>query len=146
MLAGFRPRPLAPGRTRDYITEESCSDPLSYPKAMARSTTPRLPAHAPTCFRATVHGSVFASRSEHVDRIRAGDELLLIPDPPVQDDPEIWVHLRSGDPVGHLPPEIEAWLAPWMMKGGRATARAIRVSGRDVPSWRRLLIEVTCVT
>lgn len=113
---------------------------------MARSVAPPLPAHAPPCFRATVHGSVFASRADHVDRIKAGDELLLIPDPPVQDDPEIWVHLPSGDPVGHLPPEIEAWLAPWMMQGGRATARALRVWGPEVPSWRRLLIEVTCLT
>jgi hypothetical protein len=46
--------------------------------------------------------------------------------------------------LGHLPPEIEAWLTPWMLRGGRATARALRVRGDDVPSWRRLLIEVRC--
>lgn len=113
---------------------------------MPHKPAPPLPEHAPPCFRATVHGSVFARRSDHVERIRAGDELLLIPDPPVQDQPEIWVHLPSGDPVGHLPPEIQSWLAPWMLRGGRARARALRVSGPETPSWRRLLIEVTCET
>jgi hypothetical protein len=80
-----------------------------------------------------------------LDRVRAGDELLLLPGPPIDDDPGVWVHLLDGDLVGHLPPEIEAWLTPWMLRGGRARARAVRVSGQDVPSWRRLLIEVNCV-
>lgn len=79
-----------------------------------------------------------------MDRIAPGDLLTLIPDPPGQEDPEVWVHLRSGEPVGHLPPEICNWLAPWMLQGGVARARALRVSGRDVPSWRRLLLEVSC--
>lgn len=105
---------------------------------------PPWPADRPRRFRATVHGLVFGDRSRHLARIHEGDELLLIPDPPIDDEPGIWVHLPDGDPVGHLPPEIEAWLAPWMIRGGRATARALRVSGADVPSWRRLLIEVTC--
>lgn len=105
---------------------------------------PDLPSPAPGRFRATVHGSVFGSRTEQLERIEAGDALLLIPDPPQQEPPAIWVHRTSGDPVGHLPPEIASWLAPWMMGGGRATARALRVKGPDVPSWRRLLIEVVC--
>lgn len=109
-----------------------------------RRTPPPLPAPYPHRFRATVHGTVFGNRSQHVDTVRPGDELLLIPDPPVHPGPGIWVHLMSGDPIGHLPPEIESWLAPWMLRGGRATARAIRVSGPEVPSWRRLLIEVQC--
>ena len=46
--------------------------------------------------------------------------------------------------VSHLPPEIEQWLAPWMLRGGKATAKAIKVERGDPPSWRRLLIEVTC--
>jgi hypothetical protein len=99
---------------------------------------------APERFRATVHGSVFGSRTEQLERIRDGDALLLIPDPPSQDPPAIWVHRTSGDPVGHLPPEIASWLVPWMIDGGRATARALRVKGPEVPSWRRLLIEVVC--
>jgi hypothetical protein len=100
--------------------------------------------HAADCFRATVHGTVFCERSSHLERVRPGDDLILIPGPPLDDAPGVWVHLPGGDLIGHLPPEIEAWLTPWMLNGGRATARALRVSGDDVPSWRRLLIEVTC--
>jgi hypothetical protein len=103
----------------------------------------QLPAPPPARFRATVHGTVFCERARHVDRVTAGEPLVLVPDPPLDDDPSIWVHRNGGDLLGHLPPEIEAWLAPWMLSGGRATARVVRVSGPDVPSWRRLLIEVT---
>lgn len=113
---------------------------------MRNRSAPPLPRQHPTRFRATVHGIAFCDRSRHLQRISAGDEVLLIPDPPIDDDPGIWVHLPGGDPIGHLPPEIESWLAPWMLRGGRVTARALRVSGEDVPSWRRLLIEVTCAT
>lgn len=60
----------------------------------------------------------------------------------MDDEPGVWVHLPGGELLGHLPPEIEAWLSPWMLRGGRATSQALRVSGEDVPSWRRLLIEV----
>lgn len=56
----------------------------------------------------------------------------------------MWVHLESGDPVGHLPPEIECWLGPWLQRGGFARARALRVSGKETPSWRRLLLEIHC--
>ena len=111
---------------------------------MHRRSPPPLPPEHPHRFRATVHGTVFGDRADHVDQLSPGDELLLIPDPPVHDSPGIWVHLLTGEPIGHLPPEIEAWLAPWMLRGGRATAHALRVSGRDAPSWRRLLIEVVC--
>jgi hypothetical protein len=98
----------------------------------------------PTTFRTTVHGTVFGHRARHVDELAAGDRLLLIPDPPGEDDPAVWVHLPEGDPVGHLPPEINAWLVPWMMRGGAAYARTLRVGGNEVPSWKRLLIEVSC--
>jgi hypothetical protein len=91
-----------------------------------------------------VHGTVFENREKALERVRAGDRLTLIPDPPVQERPEVWVHLATGEPVGHLPPEIGAWLAPWLLRGGRARARALRVSGRETPSWRRLLLEVSC--
>lgn len=100
----------------------------------------------PSIFRTTVHGTVFGHRAVHLDDLEAGDRLLLIPDPPGEEDPAVWVHLQSGDPVGHLPPEINAWLAPWMMRGGAASAIAVRVSGSEVPSWKRLLIEVRCGT
>ncbi len=108
------------------------------------SCLPDLPADRPDRFFATVHGTVFGDRSLHVDALEAGDELVLMPDPPVADDPGVWVHVRDGDPIGHLPPEIEAWLAPWLLRGGRVRAKAIRVSGAEVPSWRRVLIEVRC--
>jgi hypothetical protein len=105
---------------------------------------PPLPPHQPSCFRSTVHGTVFGERAKHLSRIQAGDELLIMPGPPTDEEPGIWVHLPGGDLLGHLPPEIERWLAPWMLRGGHATARAIKVERADAPSWRRLLIEVTC--
>ena len=106
--------------------------------------TPPFPQGRPRQFRSTVHGTVFAGRDRHVDRMHDGDRVVLIPDPPCQQEPEVWVHLESGDPVGHLPPEISSWLAPWMRSGGTAVARAVRVRGAEVPSWRRLLLEVSC--
>lgn len=99
----------------------------------------------PATFRTTVHGTVFGRRAAHLDDLAAGDRLVLIPDPPGEEDPAVWVHLQAGDPVGHLPPEINSWLAPFLMRGGAASAVAVRVSGAEVPSWKRLLIEVSCV-
>lgn len=107
-------------------------------------SSPDLPPDRPARFYATVHGTVFGQRSRLVDALEAGDELVLLPDPPPVEDPGVWVHGRNGDLIGHLPPEIGAWLAPWLLRGGRVWARAVRVSGRDVPSWRRVLIEVRC--
>lgn len=112
--------------------------------ALMSRIPPPLPAHHPTCFRATVHGTVFCERAQHLSRLHAGDELLVLPGPPCDDDPGVWVHLPGGDLIGHLPPEIEAWLAPWLLRGGRAIAHAVKVEGEEVPSWRRLLIEVVC--
>jgi hypothetical protein len=97
---------------------------------------------APATFRTTVHGTVFAKRTAVLRSAAAGDTLVLIPDPPDADEPAVWVHMRGGDTVGHLPPEINAWLAPWMLRGGAASATVLRVGGSEVPSWKRLLIEV----
>ena len=72
--------------------------------------------------------------------------MALLADPPVQGSPEVWVHLSTGDPIGHLPPEISGWLCPWMQEGGRVDATAIKVCGDDVPSWRRVVLEVVCRT
>jgi hypothetical protein len=105
---------------------------------------PPLPADHPEHFFATVHGTVFGDRAETLESIRAGDPLILLPDPPVTRAPGVWVHRLDGAIIGHLPPEIESWLAPWMLSGGSATAVAVRVSGSNVPSWRRVLIEVRC--
>ena len=105
---------------------------------------PPFPEGRPRCFRSTVHGTVFAGRDRYVDGMHDGDPVSLVPDPPVQDDPEVWVHLPTGEPIGHLPPEISFWLWPWLRGGGLATARAVRIHGADTPSWRRVLVEVSC--
>lgn len=95
-------------------------------------------------FRATVHGVAFGGRAALLGRVRDGDRLLLVPDPPVQPTPQVWVHLESGEPLGHLPDEICDWLAPWMLRGGLAEVKALRVGSWSVPSWRRLVVEVDC--
>lgn len=104
---------------------------------------PSYPDRRPRRFRATVHGIAFAGRDRHLATIRAGDALLVIPDPPGAKEPGVWIHLDSGEPVGHLPPEIAAWLWPWLAAGGSAFARAAAVHGGDVPTWRRLVVEVS---
>jgi hypothetical protein len=103
-----------------------------------------LPADRPAVFRTTVHGTVFGQRAGHLVELEAGDPLVLIPDPPGEEEPAVWVHLPTGDPIGHLPPEINAWLAPWLLRGGRASATTMKVGDAGVPSWKRLLIEVRC--
>ncbi len=107
---------------------------------------PPFPPGRPVCFRSTVHGTVFAGRDRFVARLSEGQSVRLVADPPVQDRPEVWVHLESGEPIGHLPPEIGRWLWPWMSRGGVAEARTLRVGGDEVPSWRRLVLEVSCRT
>lgn len=108
------------------------------------SPTPPFPAGQPPRFRATVHGTVFADRERTLSQVERGEPLYLIPDPPGEDEPEVWVHRKGGGLVGHLPPEIGAWLAPWMISGGGARALAVKVGGPGEPSWRRLVLEVTC--
>lgn len=105
---------------------------------------PPFPNGRPRCFRATVHGTVFGGRERLLDAIHEGDAVRLVADPPGQEAPEVWVHLASGDPIGHLPAEISRWLWPWMERGGQAHASALRVRGDDVPSWRRVVLEVVC--
>ena len=105
---------------------------------------PAFPEGKPSSFRSTVHGTVFAGREKFVDTLAEGDAVRLVPDPPVQVEPEIWVHLESGEPIGHLPAEIASWLWPWMSRGGVAEARTLSLRGSEVPSWRRLLLEVSC--
>ena len=105
---------------------------------------PPLPDGCPNQFRATVLGTVFAGRDRHLEGLSPGDRMVLVPDPPGQTDPEVWVHVPSGDPVGHLPREISSWLWPWLRLGGAASAVALAVHGADTPSWKRLLVEVHC--
>ena len=103
-----------------------------------------LPPRAARVFRATVHGLPFGDRTRHLTRIRSGEPLMLLPDPPGSPTERVWVHLMAGDVVGHLPNEICSWLGPWMRRGGRARIRALRVGDESVPSWKRLLVEVSC--
>ena len=98
----------------------------------------------PPVFRATVHGLVFSERQRALEEVRPGDALVLIADPPGGDEESVWVHRQSGDILGHLPPDIGAWLAPWMRAGGAASATTLKVGGADVPSWKRLIVEVRC--
>ncbi|HEX5831061.1 MAG TPA: hypothetical protein VFY16_08780 [Gemmatimonadaceae bacterium] len=97
-------------------------------------------------FHTTVQGIVFGRRAEVVRRLAEGDALILVPDPPGAKIPAVWVHARGGDVVGHVPLQIAAWLAPWMLSGGRCRARVEKVGGADVESWRRLVIELRCLT
>jgi hypothetical protein len=107
--------------------------------------TPPFPPGRPRRFRATVHGTVFGGREQQLARIAVGDALHLVADPPGQSAPGVWVHLASGDPIGHLPPEICHWLWPWLGGGGQAGAVAVHVGGEGEPSWRRVVLEVVCL-
>ena len=95
-------------------------------------------------FRATIHGLAFEDRLRHLASVGPLEDLVLIPDPPGGASDDVWVHIPDGDPLGHLPREISMWLAPWMRRGGCAQARVLRVGDESVPSWKRLLVEVTC--
>lgn len=112
---------------------------------MSSSAASPFPSAGAPVFRATVHGLPFGDRSRHLRRVSPRQELLLIPDPP-GDVEDVWVHIEGGDPLGHLPREIASWLAPWMRRGGLARARVLKVGDETVPSWKRLLVEVTCAT
>jgi hypothetical protein len=95
-------------------------------------------------FETQVYGTVFGHRGEVLQRLRAGDQLILVPDPLGTEEPAVWVHASGGDVVGHLSPDINAWLAPWMMEGGRCGAVVTHLGGDDVASYRRLIITVRC--
>lgn len=96
----------------------------------------------PDRFRSTVHGTVFGGREALLEGLHDGDPVLIVPDPPGGEVPEVWVHLESGEPVGHLPPEIAEWLWPRLQRGEHATATALRVHGDEAPSWRRVVVQV----
>ena len=95
-------------------------------------------------FETAVHGTVFGARTKVVHRLRPGDPLILVPDPPGAEVPAVWVHAAGGDVVGHLPVHIAAWMAPWMLGGARCRAAVVSVASDDVASWQRLVIEVHC--
>jgi hypothetical protein len=95
-------------------------------------------------FQTPVYGTVFARRTDAVHRLHAGDRLILVPDPPGTDVPNVWVHAPGGDVVGHLSPDVNAWLVPWMLDGGRCGASVDQVGSDDVASYKRLIITVRC--
>ena len=93
--------------------------------------------------RTNVHGTVFAARTSVVDRVQPGDRLLLVPDPPADDEPPaVWVHVAGGDVLGYIPTQIAAWLAPWMLAGGRCKAIVVAVRGAEAASFNRIEIEL----
>ncbi len=94
-------------------------------------------------FDTPVYGTVFAQRAAVVRRLRAGDPVLLVPDPPGVEQPSVWVHAVGGDVVGHLAPDINRWMAPAMIAGRRYSACVRTVGGEDVPSFERLIVDVT---
>jgi hypothetical protein len=93
-------------------------------------------------FETPVYGTVFARRAAAVARLREGDRLTLVPDPPGVDEPSVWVHAPGGDVVGHLSPDVNAWMAPRMLDGARYGARVSSIGEPETESWRRLVIEV----
>lgn len=95
-------------------------------------------------FETPVYGTVFGRRIDALHRLHPGDALILVPDPPGTDEPNVWVHARGGDVVGHLSPDINAWLVPWMLEGARCGAVVTHVGGDDVASYKRLIITVRC--
>ena len=111
-----------------------------YPKGQMSSILP-----GSEVFQAPVYGTVFARRSEVVHRLHEGDRLILVPDPPGAYPPTVWVHACGGDVVGHLSPDINSWLAPWMLSGSCYAAEVAAVRGDEVASYKRLLITVRAV-
>lgn len=100
-------------------------------------------------FETPVYGTIFAERAAAVARLRTGDALILVPDPPGIDDvppklvveePKVWVHAPGGDVVGHLSPDINRWLVPRMLAGARYTAAVQSLGDPSRESWRRLIV------
>jgi hypothetical protein len=60
------------------------------------------------------------------------------------DEPNVWVHAPGGDVVGHLAPDINAWLVPWMNEGVRCAGVVAQLGSDDVASYKRLVITVRC--
>jgi hypothetical protein len=97
-------------------------------------------------FSTPVYGTVFGRRADVVRRLRSGDRLILVPDPPGAEPQTVWVHASGGDVVGHLSPDVSAWLAPWMFRGACYGAEVIVNRGKHVASWKRLVITVRRVS
>ncbi len=103
-----------------------------------------LPPGCPARFLVTAHGTVFAGREVHLQALREGDRLLLAAGSPGSCHPEVWIHREDGELLGHVPPAVAEWLAPWLAGGGKAVGRVVRIRGEEAPSYRRLVMEVIC--
>lgn len=95
-------------------------------------------------FETPVYGTIFGQRTKVVHGLSPGDRLILVPDPPGIEEPNVWVHAPGGDVIGHLAPDINAWLAPMMLEGCRCGAVVTHVGGDDVASYKRLIVTVRC--
>lgn len=95
-------------------------------------------------FETPVYGSVFGRRTAALHGLRVGDRLILVPDPPGVAGASVWVHAPGGEVIGHLSPDIDAWLVPWMFDGGRCSAEVTQLGSDDVASYKRLIITVRC--
>ena len=93
-------------------------------------------------FRTPVYGTVFGARPAVVNRLHEGERVILVPDPPGTAPANVWVHAIGGDVIGHLSPDVNSWLVPWMLAGECYTAEITRLAGDDVASWKRLEITV----
>jgi hypothetical protein len=93
-------------------------------------------------FETPVYGTVFGERARVVQRLREGDQLILVPDPPGVDEPSVRVHAPGGDVVGHLSPDVNTWLVPRMIDGARYGAFVRSVGDPETASWKRLVIAV----
>ncbi|MEO6528316.1 MAG: hypothetical protein ABIP93_16975 [Gemmatimonadaceae bacterium] len=93
-------------------------------------------------FETPVYGTVFGQRAHVIRRLKEGDRLILVPDPPGVDDPSVWVHAPGGDVVGHLSPDVNTWLAPRMIDGALYGAQVRRIGQPGTESWKRLVISV----
>ena len=109
-------------------------------RAYRRNVSSILPDAAQ--FETAVYGTVFAARAAVLQRLQPGDPLMLIPDPPGVESPSVWVHAAGGDVVGHLSPDVNAWMAPRMLAGARYLARVRAVGEPGTESWKRLVIDV----
>jgi hypothetical protein len=93
-------------------------------------------------FETPVYGTVFGQRALVLQRLKEGDQLILVPDPPGVEEPSVWVHAPGGDVVGHLSPDVTRWLAPRMIEGARYGARVRSIGRPGTESWKRLVISV----
>src|SRR5436189_5416893 len=94
-------------------------------------------------FDVAVYGTIFGGRLVAVQRLKAGDRLILVPDPSGVVSPSVWVHATGGDVTGHLSPDINLWLVPKMLAGYRYSGFVKAVAGEGTESWKRLMITVT---